>query len=72
VVAAAPAKRSDSKTAVVKSPRSSPGTAASKHDDMVFIRGGQFRRDPLKENPSTLISILVERTMAGGRWTFER
>jgi predicted amidohydrolase YtcJ len=28
-------------------------------------------RDPLKENPSTLISIPVERTMAGGRWTFE-
>jgi predicted amidohydrolase YtcJ len=28
-------------------------------------------RDPLKENPSTLISIPVKRTMAGGRWTFE-
>jgi predicted amidohydrolase YtcJ len=28
-------------------------------------------RDPLKENPSTLISIPVESTMAGGRWTFE-
>jgi predicted amidohydrolase YtcJ len=28
-------------------------------------------RDPLKEKPSTLISIPVERTMAGGRWTFE-
>jgi hypothetical protein len=28
-------------------------------------------RDPLKEDPSTLISIPVERTMAGGRWTFE-
>jgi predicted amidohydrolase YtcJ len=28
-------------------------------------------RDPLKENPATLISIPVERTMAGGRWTFE-
>jgi predicted amidohydrolase YtcJ len=28
-------------------------------------------RDPLKENPSTLITIPVERTMAGGRWTFE-
>jgi hypothetical protein len=25
----------------------------------------------LKENPSTLITIPVERTMAGGRWTFE-
>ncbi|HEX4546016.1 MAG TPA: amidohydrolase [Candidatus Acidoferrum sp.] len=28
-------------------------------------------RDPLKENPRTLITIPVERTMAGGRWTFE-
>jgi len=25
----------------------------------------------LVENPSTLITIPVERTMAGGRWTFE-
>jgi predicted amidohydrolase YtcJ len=28
-------------------------------------------RDPLKENPSTLVTIPVERTMVGGRWTFE-
>lgn len=28
-------------------------------------------RDPLKEDPSTLVNIPVERTMAGGRWTFE-
>src|SRR5262245_64310610 len=28
-------------------------------------------RDPLRENPSTLVNIPVERTMAGGRWTFE-
>ncbi|HYL85083.1 MAG TPA: amidohydrolase [Candidatus Angelobacter sp.] len=28
-------------------------------------------RDPLKESPSTLVTIPVERTMAGGRWTFE-
>jgi len=28
-------------------------------------------RDPLRENPSTLISIPVERTMIGGRWSFE-
>src|SRR5712692_1020209 len=28
-------------------------------------------RDPLKEKPSTLVTIPVERTMAGGRWTFE-
>ena len=28
-------------------------------------------RDPFKENPSTLVTIPVEGTMAGGRWTFE-
>ncbi len=28
-------------------------------------------RDPLKEDPSTLVNIPVERTMAGGRWTYE-
>ena len=28
-------------------------------------------RDPLKENPSTLVSIPIERTMVGGRWVFE-
>src|SRR5215472_7589371 len=28
-------------------------------------------RDPLKENAATLVNIPVERTMAGGRWTFE-
>jgi predicted amidohydrolase YtcJ len=28
-------------------------------------------RNPLTENPSTLVTIPVERTMAGGRWTFE-
>src|SRR5438309_6751610 len=28
-------------------------------------------RDPFKENPSRLVTIPVERTMAGGRWTFE-
>ena len=28
-------------------------------------------RDPLKEDPSTLVTIPVERTMAGGKWTFE-
>jgi len=28
-------------------------------------------RDPFKENHSTLVTIPVERTMAGGRWTFE-
>jgi hypothetical protein len=28
-------------------------------------------RDPLRENPSTLINIPIERTMVGGRWVFE-
>jgi len=28
-------------------------------------------RDPLKEDSSTLVTIPVERTMAGGRWTYE-
>jgi predicted amidohydrolase YtcJ len=28
-------------------------------------------RDPLKEDPSTLVTIPVERTMAGGKWTYE-
>jgi predicted amidohydrolase YtcJ len=28
-------------------------------------------RDPVKENPSTLITIPIERTMAGGKWTYE-
>lgn len=28
-------------------------------------------RDPITEDPSTLISIPVERTMVGGRWVYE-
>jgi predicted amidohydrolase YtcJ len=28
-------------------------------------------RDPLAEDPSTLVSIPVERTMVGGRWVYE-
>jgi predicted amidohydrolase YtcJ len=28
-------------------------------------------RDPMKEEPLTLVTIPVERTMAGGKWTFE-
>jgi predicted amidohydrolase YtcJ len=28
-------------------------------------------RDPLREDPSSLISIPIERTMVGGRWVFE-
>jgi predicted amidohydrolase YtcJ len=28
-------------------------------------------RDPFHENPSTLLTIPIERTMAGGRWSFE-
>ena len=28
-------------------------------------------RDPLREDPSTLVTIPIERTMVGGRWAFE-
>jgi predicted amidohydrolase YtcJ len=28
-------------------------------------------RDPFREDPSSLVTIPVERTMAGGRWVFE-
>jgi hypothetical protein len=28
-------------------------------------------RDPFKEDPSTLITIPIERTMVGGRWVYE-
>ena len=28
-------------------------------------------RNPLKEDPSTLITIPVERTMVGGKWVYE-
>jgi predicted amidohydrolase YtcJ len=28
-------------------------------------------RDPLREDPATLVTIPVERTMVGGRWVFE-
>lgn len=28
-------------------------------------------RDPLKEDPSTLVTIPVERTMVGGKWVYE-
>ncbi|HRE50543.1 MAG TPA: amidohydrolase family protein, partial [Flavitalea sp.] len=28
-------------------------------------------RDPFREDPSTLITIPIERTMAGGKWTYE-
>ena len=28
-------------------------------------------RDPLRENPTSLVTIPVERTMVGGRWVFE-
>ena len=39
---------------------------AGKLADLVVLGRG-----PMKENPSTLVTIPVERTMAGGRWTFE-
>ena len=28
-------------------------------------------RDPMREDPASLVTIPVERTMAGGSWTFE-
>lgn len=28
-------------------------------------------RDPLRENPSSLVTIPIERTMLGGRWSYE-
>ena len=28
-------------------------------------------RDPLRENPSTLVTIPIERTMVGGKWVYE-
>jgi len=28
-------------------------------------------RDPFKEDPSSLVTIPVERTMLGGRWSYE-
>jgi predicted amidohydrolase YtcJ len=28
-------------------------------------------RDPVREDPGSLVSIPVERTMVGGRWVFE-
>jgi len=40
--------------------------AAGKLADLVVLG-----RDPLRENPSTLVTIPVERTMVGGRWSFE-
>jgi hypothetical protein len=37
----------------------------------VGIAAKVLGRDPLKEDPSTLITIPVERTIAGGKWTYE-
>jgi predicted amidohydrolase YtcJ len=46
---------------------SSKGSIApGKFADLVVLG-----RDPLRENPSTLVTIPVERTMLGGRWSFE-
>lgn len=28
-------------------------------------------RDPLREPPSSLVTIPIERTMVGGRWVYE-
>jgi predicted amidohydrolase YtcJ len=40
--------------------------ARGKFADLVVLG-----RDPLRENPSSLITIPIERTMVGGRWVFE-
>lgn len=37
-----------------------------KYADLVVLG-----RDPFKEDPSTLVSIPIERTMAGGKWVYE-
>ena len=39
---------------------------AGKFADLVVLG-----RDPFRENPSTLVTIPIERTMIGGRWSFE-
>ena len=39
---------------------------ASKLADLVVLG-----RDPFKENPSTLVSIPIERTMVGGAWSYQ-
>ena len=39
---------------------------SGKHADLVVLG-----RDPYKENPSTLVTIPIERTMAGGKWVYE-
>lgn len=39
---------------------------AGKVADLVVVG-----RDPMKEDPSSLVTIPVERTMTGGKWTYE-
>lgn len=39
---------------------------AGKYADLVVLG-----RDPFKEDPSTLITIPIERTMTGGKWVYE-
>ncbi len=46
--------------------KSKGSIAAGKLADLVVLG-----RDPLREPPSTLVTIPVERTMLGGRWSFE-
>lgn len=41
--------------------------ATSRFASILVVLG----RDPLREHPSSLINIPVERTMVGGRWVFE-
>lgn len=46
--------------------RSKGSLEAGKLADLVVLG-----RNPYKENPSTLISIPIERTMTGGKWVYE-
>lgn len=39
---------------------------AGKLADLVILG-----RDPMREDPGTLVTIPIERTMVGGRWVFE-
>jgi hypothetical protein len=51
--------------------------ASFEEDRKGSIRAGKLAdlvvlgRDPLKEEPTTLVTIPIERTMAGGRWVHE-
>ena len=39
---------------------------SGKYADLVVLE-----RDPFKEDPNTLVTIPIERTMTGGKWVYE-